>query len=196
MSRQKINSMEDFIFARKQLSEYGILNFIEDMQNKGIFEGNKISTNKNYFANVVEQRINAPGDIFVPNLKINDDNWNNDDPEWIGKASMSRFHKFMLPKSLEWYNFNVLTLGIVTGTEIEALELLNHMEIQSLKYAYEVGGLQPYEVGLYFHCYPNNSIQMLHLHILDITALGPTWEALNYKNLSLNDVRNVIKSGF
>lgn len=197
MSTQvKINTRSDFIVARKNLRNRGLNVFLEEMENKGVFIDGKISTNKNYFANVVLQRMNDEDDIFVPNLKVNDDHWDSDDPAWIGKASMSKFHKFMLPKTLDWYTFNILTLGIVPGTEIEAVNLLNYMETQSLKYAYDMEGLLPHEVGLYFHCYPTNSINTLHLHIVDLNNLGPTWQALNYKNLSLTDARTVISSGF
>ena len=44
------------------------------------------------------------------------------------------------------------------------------------------------DIGLYFHCYPHCSVNSLHLHIVDLSEVGPTYEALSYKNLSMDMV--------
>ena len=48
-------------------------------------------------------------------------------------------------------------------------------------------------VGLYLHCYPFNSVQALHLHIVDLAAVGPTHAALAHKNLPI-DVLEVLRA--
>ena len=44
------------------------------------------------------------------------------------------------------------------------------------------------DIGLYFHCYPHCSVNSLHLHIVDLSELGPTFKALSNKNLSMDMV--------
>ena len=44
------------------------------------------------------------------------------------------------------------------------------------------------DIGLYFHCYPPCSVNSLHLHIVDLSEVGPTYEACRFKNLSMDMV--------
>ena len=44
------------------------------------------------------------------------------------------------------------------------------------------------DIGLYFHCYPLCSVNSLHLHIVDLSEVGPTYEACRFKNLSMDMV--------
>ena len=44
------------------------------------------------------------------------------------------------------------------------------------------------DIGLYFHCYPHCSVNSLHLHIVDLSETGPTYEAFRFKNLSMDMV--------
>ena len=44
------------------------------------------------------------------------------------------------------------------------------------------------DIGLFFHCYPHCSVNSLHLHIVDLSELGPTFKALSNKNLSMDMV--------
>ena len=49
-------------------------------------------------------------------------------------------------------------------------------------------------LGLYFHVFPHNSVPSLHLHLVDLDATGPTYDALQYKNLSAEDVLAVLRA--
>ena len=49
------------------------------------------------------------------------------------------------------------------------------------------------QVGLFFHCYPWCSVNSLHMHILDMAALGPTYAACEHKNLRVEHVIAVIE---
>ena len=44
------------------------------------------------------------------------------------------------------------------------------------------------DIGLFFHCYPLCSVNSLHLHIVDLSETGPTYEAFRFKNLSMDMV--------
>ena len=49
------------------------------------------------------------------------------------------------------------------------------------------------DIGLFFHCYPHCSVNSLHLHIVDLSELGPTFEALSHKNLSMDMVLRALE---
>ena len=49
------------------------------------------------------------------------------------------------------------------------------------------------DIGLYFHCYPLCSINSLHLHIVDLSEVGPTYVACRYKNLSMDMVLKALE---
>ena len=47
--------------------------------------------------------LSPPPALFAPQ---------SDDKEWVGKASMSKRHRFLLTKDLSWWKFNALTFGM------------------------------------------------------------------------------------
>ena len=47
-------------------------------------------------------------------------------------------------------------------------------------------------MGLFFHVYGHNSVNALHLHIVDLDATGPTYAALGHKNLPLEAAMQVL----
>ena len=49
------------------------------------------------------------------------------------------------------------------------------------------------DIGLFFHCYPHCSVNSLHLHIVDLSETGPTYEACSHKNLSMELVLKTLK---
>ena len=49
------------------------------------------------------------------------------------------------------------------------------------------------DIGLYFHCYPLCSVNSLHLHIVDLSETGPTYEACRFKNLSMDMVLTALE---
>ena len=131
--------------------------------------------------------------LLACNRKENDEHWA-DGREWVGKASMSARHRFLLIKDLSWRWFNCLTFGMRGGAALaEAVATLEAMREAALAYTRADGGWST-SVGLYLHCYPFNSVQALHLHIVDLGATGPTFDALAHKNLPLDDVLHVLRA--
>ena len=124
--------------------------------------------------------------LLACNRKENDEHWASDAEEWVGKASMAERHRFLLIKDLSWRWFNCLTFGIRGGTALaDAVEMLEAMKAAALSYTRADGGWST-SVGLYLHCYPFNSVQALHLHIVDLAAVGPSYKHLSHKNLPLD----------
>ena len=54
-------------------------------------------------------------------------------------------------------------------------------------------GVELADIGLYFHCYPHCSVNSLHLHIVDLSEVGPTYEACRFKNLSMDMVLKALE---
>ena len=50
------------------------------------------------------------------------------------------------------------------------------------------------DIGLYFHCYPLCSVNALHLHIVDLSEVGPTYEACRFKNLGMDMVLKALEN--
>jgi len=134
------------------------------------------------------------------NRPENDDHWDSEAVEWVGKASMSCRHRFLTTRDLNWQWFNVLSFGMVPLAEDEdlnnaltkAIELLEAMRAAALTYTSNVGGWSE-RVGLFFHVFGHNSVNSLHLHIVDMDVVGPTFWNLNYKNCPLDAVLKVLR---
>lgn len=130
--------------------------------------------------------------LLAGNRPDNDAHWQDTDPAWVGRASMSAWHKFLVPRDLAtWHRFNVLTFGMVKGREQEDLDELHRMRKVARAYA-GVCGIPLDTLILCFHAYPRSSICVLHLHIIDGSRLGPSYAACASKNLMLDDAIRVI----
>lgn len=130
--------------------------------------------------------------MVCSNLPENDEHWRSDDPQWVGKASMSQRHRFLTTRNLHWQWFNVLTFGLVPKedggvTLQEALEQLKLMRTAAMTFATRApdwsGG-----VGLFVHVFGHNSVNSLHIHIVDLATVGPTFWKFQYKNCPLDAV--------
>merc|ERR1712014_168859 len=49
------------------------------------------------------------------------------------------------------------------------------------------------KVGLFFHVFGHNSVNSLHLHILDMNELGPTFWKYEYKNCPIDAILKVLR---
>eukprot|EP00913_Durusdinium_trenchii_P031244 g29253.t1 len=119
--------------------------------------------------------------IVANNLPANDAHWDSDDPAWVGKASMSKHHRFLIRRNLHWRWFNALVFGMLDENDMvyphgqccrEAVAELNMMKDAALAW---VAGVRSEEgwsenVGLFFHCYGHNSVNSLHLHAASVKA--------------------------
>lgn len=95
--------------------------------------------------------------------------------------------RFLLIRDLDWQWFNVLTFGVFGREEglRQGLRVLEEMREAALGYCRQTEGWSA-NVGLFFHVYAHSSVNSLHLHILDLDRLGPTYAKLDFKNLPLD----------
>ena len=50
--------------------------------------------------------------VILHNEQKQAEMWNSNDPDWVGRASMSKNHVFLTVKDLDWRWFNTLTFGL------------------------------------------------------------------------------------
>ena len=129
------------------------------------------------------------------NRPENDEHWASADPEWVAKASMSQRHRFMTTRDMTWTWFNVLTFGIEgdAASLREAIETLAAMQEAASAFASATPGWEPKRLGLFFHCYPHNSVNSLHMHLVDLGATGPAFAHHAHKNLPAEAVMAVLR---
>lgn len=118
------------------------------------------------------------------NRQENDDEWN--DPtskrgSMAGPDANGPGHVFMTSRNLHWAKFNILTINDVS--------FLERMKTNAQMYA-KAREWENY--GLYFHCFPLNSVQSLHLHLVNLDTIGPHYATQRTKNLSLDDAISVV----
>jgi len=113
-------------------------------------------------------------------------------------GSISKNHRLLVTRSTNWKRFNVLTMGL--GSDIKSfeadIEFLEKMRNAAKHYIEQTREkfdwpVESKDIGLFFHCFPQNSIDVLHLHIVDIST---TPVKLSYKNLDINLVIEELKS--
>lgn len=140
--------------------------------------------------------------VVCRNLPVNDEMWDSPDPEWLGKAAMSRRHCFLTTRDLHWRWFNVLVFGLVEADSEsggqkalqEAVEELEAMRTAALAVAAGSSGWpKPENVGLFLHVFGHNSVNSLHLHMVDMTELGPSFFKMAYKNCPLDAAIRVLR---
>mmetsp|Transcript_110424 Transcript_110424/g.352050 ORF Transcript_110424/g.352050 Transcript_110424/m.352050 type:complete len:721 (-) Transcript_110424:20-2182(-) len=166
----------------------------------------------NIFAQIASDSIKQPGmDIEQMHLgpeyrckfKIccnrpeNDAYWDSDEPAWVGKASMSRRHKFLTTKKLHFQWFNALVFGLVDeslggASKQEAFEEVTSMKAAALEYTKNAVEWSD-DVGLFFHVFGHNNVNSLHMHILDMNALGPSYYKHEYRNCPVDAVIKVLR---
>ena len=209
--RGYVRTAAGFRAARALLRSHGVEKLEAELTAAGVVAGGALTTGTkpfNVFARLASGAMTQPEMaaanalldgpaaarfLLACNRKENDEHWA-DGGEWQGKASMSARHRFLLLKDLSWRWFNCLTFGIDGGKALaEAVATLEAMRDAALSYTRADGGWST-SVGLYLHCYPFNSVQALHLHIVDLGATGPTFDALAHKNLPLDDVLHVLRA--
>ena len=128
------------------------------------------------------------------NKKEHDTHWASNDKEWVGRASMGSKHKFLLLKSLDWRWFNGLVVGLVGGQEgqKESLDLMLRAKQAAQHYVTHSRLGWSGQVGFFLHICPFNSIQSFHLHLVDLTEVGPTYDSMVWKNLPIDALITVL----
>jgi len=136
-------------------------------------------------------KLGAASDRFV--IACNDEDWNSDEIGWLGNSSLSKNHRFMVVRDLSWSLFNVLAFGLKGEAELrEAVSMLEAMEAAATEFTANTAGWSK-KVGLYFQVYGHASLNALHLHIVDLDATGPGFEAFKTKSLPLQAVLEVLR---
>jgi hypothetical protein len=167
------------------------------------YETNTVSKTKYYVAeklktdntmsNEIETLVGYP-DFFITRNRIYEQIRYSD----TEGGSISKNHRLLITRSTNWKRFNVLTMGL--GGDIKSFEddidFLKRMKIAAEHYITETRTKLGWpddlnKIGLFFHCFPQNSIDVLHLHIVDIST---TPVKLSYKNLHIDDVINHLTS--
>ena len=132
------------------------------------------------------------------NRPENDANWASEDEQWVGKASMGERHRFLTTRDLSWQWFNVLSFGIDgdAASLRAAIAELEALQAAATAFASRTPGWPAGKdhVGLYFHCFPYNSVNSLHLHMVDLSATGPSFAYHAHKNLPLTAALAVLRA--
>ena len=93
--------------------------------------------------------------------------------------------------------FNVLAFGLdgdATSLRVAIDEVLAmRAAARAFASGTESWSAEPERLGLFFHCYPHNTVDNLHLHLVDLATTGPSFEHLSHKNLPLDAVLEVLR---
>ena len=208
--KSTLNTAAEFSFARLKLAENPSI--LDSVICSIVGSNGELKADSNPMSKIVHGLLKPNytpysidnGRFYVlRNRPENDLHWNDYSPEWIGKASMSLHHVFVVPGSQLMENWKLSFNALTFPATQQTLQMLEDMKRIALSYAHEnfvvdeknnkITPPLSHEIGLYFHIYPNNSIHHLHLHIIDLRFIGPTYNALCYKNMPIDEVIAVIK---
>jgi len=208
----EMRTTDQFRALRQALHEYGVERLREDLVMAGIVDGDSdqltLRTQPfNIFARIAAGVQTQPAMVdeqaklgkyqdrymVVSNKPECDEKWDSADLAWVGKASMSKRHRLLIVKDLHWEWFNVLTFGVVSGLQ-EGIARLEEIKNAALTYIRAGKEWPPEEhVGLFLHAHGHNSVNALHLHVVDMRHCGPTYAKLEHKNLPIDCAIEVLK---
>eukprot|EP00434_Breviolum_minutum_P037612 symbB.v1.2.033357.t1/scaffold4121.1/size44329/8 len=130
--------------------------------------------------------------VVAHNKPESEEMWHSSDPSWIGKASMSQRHRFLVFKNLRWEYFNLISLGLECGSK-DALEALKAMKDAAIHWVKHAPGWSN-KTGFYLAAWPLTTVPCLHLHMVDLSCTGPSFERLSKKMLLLDDAIQVLEA--
>ena len=191
----------------------GVAAFCEHLREAGIVDahGMVIPLPKNIFAYIgsttlqsgmegENEALGAAAERFFVacNLRERDSHFSSDAAEWLGRAAMGARHRLLSTRDLSWQWFNVLSFGLAGDAKSlrAAIEVLEAMRETARSFAHAMPdwSAEPERLGLFFHCYPHNSVNSLHLHMVDLSVTGPSFEHITHKNLPLDAVLQVLRA--
>lgn len=199
----RINCVDDYHNSRLAVNGIGIDSLYNHLvKEKYAYDGMLVPTKgpMNIFAkygydlipNIVSQQslLNHQNEfVIVHNRQSEYDTWN--DPKassgaMAGPDDRGPGHVFMTTKNMDWHLFNVISFG-VKQTDLEFLE---RMKEAATMYA---ESREWKRTGLFFHCFPLNSVQSLHLHIVNLDRVDVHYHRQQNKNLPLDAVITELK---
>jgi hypothetical protein len=203
----------EFSHARARLRVYGVDKLLAELEGRGIVDSETKTlttgmTPFNVFARIAEGIIVQPNMVeeqkklgkfqkkfmIVCNRPECDEMWESRDPTWMGKASMSKRHRMLIMKDLHWEWFNALTFGMVTDLDAGITRLKDIREAAYIWVRAQRDWPTIDHVGLFVQIYAHCSVNAFHLHIVDLDAIGPTFEKMMYKNLPLDMAISVLEA--
>lgn len=111
------------------------------------------------------------------------------------EASMSAWHQFLCVKSDEWDLFNAMTFGFGKKSS-DMLNMLLELKLIALAWAKDKN-IDESDLGCYFHVYPFNSVNSLHMHMVDksIASRGAAWAINEPKNMDILSIIEYFMNG-
>lgn len=166
---KQCSSKGDYIKMREYLKDYGIDKFYNEMENKNVFKNECLVEIDNPFVKMIKNLSNKEQEFIDIGSYI------------LITCNYNKKHKLLTPKRLDWKSFNVLTLDKKDLPMLYEMKELSEMIISIFEWK---------NTCVCFHCFPFNSVQALHLHIVDLSS-EPNFHLQN--NLSIDDVISTIQ---
>lgn len=219
---KQINTIDDYRKIRRLLKDYGVKRFYDNEVSMGqrVFDGAKINAHPGpvYLRPMISpylpftffyemDSVEGPDQVFIPKQRRDKyvvlrnkpelggmgpgEIW--DDAKENKSASMSMYHQFVGVRQRDRSLFNALTFDIEPdrSKHYEILALLDDFEEIANNWA-DYYNIPRENLGCYFHVYPSNSVQSLHMHMVDTRPehLGVAWYDCEFKNMSLSVIRD------
>lgn len=142
--------------------------------------------------------------MVATNRPENDAHWDSTDKEWVGRASMAKRHRFLIRRDLNWRWFNGLVFGMIDANgnigdkdycAPDAVEEVERMKEAALTYVENARDIEEWSnnIGLFYHIYGHNSVNSMHLHIVDLDFVGPGFKKMAHKNIPIDAVLQVLR---
>ena len=200
----RISCVDDYHEARVTLNQIGIDKLYKYLVDGKYVENGQLVPHKgptNIFAKYGAELIanNVPQHMLlnhqnefavVHNRQSEYDAWNDTKAKggaMAGPDDGGPGHVFLTTKNMDWHLFNCISMGVKQSD----LEFLERMEEAAMMYANDRKWKR---VGLYFHCFPMNSVQSLHLHIVNLDTVGVHFHRQRGKNLPIDAVITELKN--
>jgi len=133
--------------------------------------------------------------VLARNLWEKDDDWNNEKPDKNALPSMGKRHRFLDITNQHWKWFNVVAFGLDPKDLPDGIRILKEAKEAAEKYRIAMGWGD--SLLIVVHCFGHNSVQSLHIHIIDNTnpqqELGESYYMQEHKNLPIDDVIKVLQ---
>ena len=215
---KKLNTLDEYSQIRSLLVNFGLEKFIMFEKSSGTFifcyEKLNIPRNNEYSFPIKKPYLpftffytmetpDGPNQKVIPTtlrtkyaIVLNRVNFGGTGPDSIWDeaknnplASMSMYHQFIVIKNKNSLLFNALTFGMGNQNIEDTIQMLKELRLIAELWANKKK-IPKKNLGCFFHIYPNNSVQSLHLHILDTRPehLGAAWYVNKNKNMPLSVV--------